>query len=216
MINLSLKIINEKQFERGLLEELRDRLNKVLTLVGNSPENKIRKLLIDSITSQPEWGSLRSGKLKADFGIPDTLNIDSLLNIWAQEFEIKHNKFKIYGKDVVGGITVSLIKENYSQVLSSAVSEIQSKGGTVFWLEWLLLAGNNVVVSDYSVIYNLNSLQRQYSRTGEALMKFKSGDSYKVDAAFAGTSDDNFITRALSNIQEDIVKIIYTEIENRF
>ena len=49
-------------------------------------------------------------------------------------------------------------------------------------LEWLLLAGNNVVVSDYSVIYNLNSLQRQYSRTGEALMKFKSGDSYKVDA----------------------------------
>lgn len=211
-LNISLKMIKEAKFEQDFLIAIRNHINQAISKIGNGPTSKIQGLIRYAITSQPEWDSLRDGKLQKDFGLPDGHNIDSLLSIWANEFILKVTPCKISAGQITGGVSLSLIEEGYSSALSNTVSEIQSKGGTVFWLQWLLLAGNNVLVKDYSVVYNLNSISRKSSRSGEALMKFKSGDTFKVDARFAGTDDDNFITRGLKSIEDDIMNILWDEI----
>ena len=211
-LTISLKMIKEAKFEHDFLIAIKNHINKAITQIGNGPTSKIQGLIRYAITSQPEWQSLRDGKLQQDFGLPDGHNIDSLLSIWANEFVLKVTPCKIFSGQITGNVSLSLIEDTYSAALSNTVSEIQSKGGTVFWLQWLLLAGNNVLVKDYSVVYNLNSISKKYSRSGEALMKFKSGETFKVDARFAGTDDDNFITRGLKNIENDIMDILWSEI----
>lgn len=211
-LNISLSMIKEAKFEKDFLIAIKNHINKAISRIGNGPTSKIQGLIRYAVTSQPEWDSLRDGKLQKDFGLPDGYNIDSLLSIWSNEFILKVTPCRIFSGQITGGVSLSLIEEGYSAVLSNTISEIQSKGGTVFWLEWLLLAGNNILVKDYSVVYNLNSISKKYSRSGDALMKFKSGETFKVDARFAGTEDDNFVTRGLKNIEDDIMNILWDEI----
>lgn len=212
-LSIGLVMIKQDKFERDFLNAIRNHINDGLSKIGQGPTQQIQEIIRKSISNQPEWDSLKNGKLKADFGIPDGYNIDILLDIWSKEFEVKTTRCKVSAGQITGGIGISLIEESYSASLSSYVADIQSKGGTVFWLQWLLLAGNNVLVKDYSVVYNLNSINKQYSRSGDALMKFKAGDTFKVDARFAGTDDDNFITRALSNIETDLLDIVWKELD---
>lgn len=208
-ITVSIKESVDK-IERMILEQIRDTIKPAIIIAANSISKSIKETIYSSIVNQPEWQSLKYGKLRVDFGIPDSINIDELLNIWINDFDIKVNPPKIINKQISGTITISIIEQSQRKVLDSSVSEIQSKGGKVYWLEWLLFAGDNIVVKDYHVIYNLNEIQQSYSRTGEGLMV--RGNDFKVDSIYSGTIDNNFITRSLEQIGDDINKITLKEV----
>jgi len=79
---------------------------------------------------------------------------------------------------------------------------------TLEWLRWLLLEGGKVIVSDYE--YRQGS-KRGGSRTGLGIMIKRRG-GWKVPAAIAGIESDNFVTRALSEIQDNIDIIVRQEL----
>jgi hypothetical protein len=75
-----------------------------------------------------------------------------------------------------------------------------------------VFAGDSIVVNNYHVIYSLSQKQASFSRTGKALMA-KRGN-FRVDPAFSGTEDNNFITRAMEGIEDEIFDIVIKQIEN--
>lgn len=208
MIGIGLQVTNINKMERWILEECRDRLKACFGRISID----LSLLLYTQIKQQPEWQSLEGGKLRSDFGIPNGLNLDNLLNVWAHDYNVKITQPKISGGDIRGGITIGVIDSEHNQALRQSAAHYSSKGGEVDWLNWLLFAGDSIVVRDYHVIYGLNQRQISFSRTGKALMA-KRGN-FKVDSAFSGTEDNNFITRAMDGVEDDIFDILQKEIEN--
>jgi hypothetical protein len=77
------------------------------------------------------------------------------------------------------------------------------------WLEWLLLKGNSIIVRNYNVKYG----QNPRSRSGDAIM-IDSTSSWRVPPEFAGTTRDNWTTRALNRVDKDINRIIQQSFES--
>jgi hypothetical protein len=77
------------------------------------------------------------------------------------------------------------------------------------WLEWLLLYGGKIIVRDYRVKMGSNNR----SRTGMAVMVESSGSNWRVPTEFAGTSNNNWVTRAINKIDNKILDILETELE---
>jgi len=75
----------------------------------------------------------------------------------------------------------------------------------------LLLYGGQIIVRNYRVKMGSN----RASRTGMAIMVESPGDSWRVPPEFAGTSNNNWVTRALSKIDDKILDIIQLEIERK-
>jgi hypothetical protein len=100
-------------------------------------------------------------------------------------------------------LSVYIQPEDFQNLFSlpSAVTETE-KGAVLPWLQWLLTAGDAILIVDYHVSYG----PYPTSRSGGGIMT--NGGVFKVDSQFSGTQDNNFITRALEKKQKEILSII--------
>ena len=80
----------------------------------------------------------------------------------------------------------------------------QYKGTDLNWLEWLLLFGNKTIIRDYVVEFGDNPR----SRTGRAVMKGVKSGKWGVPPEFAGTKNNNWITRAIESADSEINSIL--------
>ena len=79
-------------------------------------------------------------------------------------------------------------------LLNKDFSSYDSNGNSVDWLNWLLLAGDTIVVADYEVIYK----RTRSSRSGRGLMiSPEMTKGFRVRPEMSGVEDDNWITRSL-------------------
>ena len=100
-------------------------------------------------------------------------------------------------------MSIYIQPSSFDNLLSLAVANVITERGEVLpWLEWLLTAGNAIVIAGYSVEYG----NFQTSRTGGAIME--PVGFFKVDSQFSGTPENNFITRAIEPYGEEINNLI--------
>ena len=66
------------------------------------------------------------------------------------------------------------------------------EGGDLHWLRWLLLEGYKVLVVGFHFRF-------QPGRGRSQLGYMRKGGFWRVPPEYAGTADDNFVTRALRN-----------------
>jgi|LakMenEpi03Aug12_release.lakeMendotaPanAssembly.Ray.scaffolds.fasta_scaffold678460_1 hypothetical protein len=100
----------------------------------------------------------------------------------------------------LGGIGLTVLKDGIQQILSLPMGSYQSKGGKVDWLDWLLTAGTSEVISGYRVMYGFFDT----SRTGQAIMVKSKTKGFSIDPDYAGTENDNWITRSLKRVEGNI------------
>lgn len=157
--------------------------------------------IFNAIYECPEMESLRSGRLKYDFG----LDFDPTVAI----AEAVSNAFRTtYTKNYVGdyGFVIDIQPTSYLNVLDLPEAvQITENGETLPWLEWLLLYGSTVsVISDYGVKYC------EYGRSGGAIMieNYPTGP-FMVYSPYSGTQFDNFITRALEKHTPEIISAVW-------
>jgi hypothetical protein len=81
------------------------------------------------------------------------------------------------------------------------ISQQPIDGGSLPWLEWLLTLGDTIIIGSFGVEYG------PHGRTGKAHMT-KRARPFKVNSSFSGTIDNNFITRAVATVSQDIKNII--------
>jgi len=202
--------LDEQQFALAVVKELKQTLRSTIDrlLVKIRPslveyiENKLRKDPSDT------YYSLDIGQLRKDFGFRPGENAGERV-VKAVSSSIQLNALGPTSASL-GGIRLSLLKGGIESLLGRDFGAYDSYGNTVDWLKWLLTAGDTIIIADYEVIYK----DTPRSRSGYALMiSPKMSKGFRVDPAYSGTIDDNWITRALAATEVDMLKKLQEGLE---
>lgn len=212
-MKFSLKLLDKNNdLNKIILENIKSHIEKVINKSLPDIENSIKTLVKNALMSEPEYGSLKAGTLRAELGISNPEDVDRVVEAMLNTLEIKINPIKITGNGLNGGFVLRMIKsDDINGIINQDISNVidSERGYSLPWLEWLLFRGNQTIIQNYSVNYT-NSPR---SRSGMALM-IKSTGNWRVPSNFSGTESDNWTTRAINKIDQQIENIIKTNIEN--
>lgn len=197
----SVKLIEtENQFKKKVNKAIADEANKNVPKNIPKVRNQIRPLISSVLFASPEIQSLKSGLLRAEFGLdsdPSAEIVNAIIST------IKVQYFPITSKNLTGGLRIIMQPASFSNLLSLNIAQQPIEGGSLPWLEWLLTFGDSIIIADFGVQFGAF----EDTRSGRARMNSKFAP-YKVNSAFSGTRDDNFITRAIQTIEPDITRIL--------
>lgn len=201
---------SNNQITSAIIHSIKDVIGGAIKKSMNKIIDGVKEIVAESLRQEPEYGSLMSGKLKADFGIPDSSMVqrvvDALVNtITVTDIPITANK-----SGLGGGFVLTMMKsDDLSGVIYQDIASVSDiKGYTLPWLEWLLLQNNSPIVKNYQVKYGPSN----YSRSGLGIM-IPSDSDWRVPPEFAGSSDNNWTTRAVDRSEGQIYKLIQQSIE---
>ena len=179
----------------GLAKEINIAIKQAIPVL----QQKIMPIIQAALLSSPEINSLQNGILRAEFGLTSDPT-DELVAAILSTISIR----PLYAqKNRGGGIEITMQPSDYSNILGQSFAQQSIDGGSLPWLSWLLTLGDTVIITDFGVEFG----SFKTSRTGEAKMSSKAAP-YKVNSAFSGTLNDNFITRAINRVYPQIQSII--------
>jgi hypothetical protein len=210
----------EREMRDYFTEEIQKALPRVMKEVRSILLPKIEIVLKDS----EEWDSLMNGVLREEFGIANPRQaLDDILQAILAAVEVKSTPPR---GNILGGIQVSLLSDSFQEVLSShgaSYTSVNKKGieKAIPWLKWLLMEGNKIILTDYEI--NTQRASRKGSRTGRAIMVRPGSETlskrkasrpsrpatgWGVPRQFVGTPSNNWLTRTLEPVLEDIESVI--------
>lgn len=206
-MKFTIKILeSDRKIQQDILKALIQDVSAHMVGGLTKLKKELPNLLNNSIINSDEYTSLVNGQLKYDFGIANaSTKIAGLINIWLDNTQYDYKPPRIVGGQIKSSLSVSMIRADFSDVLKTDFALVvdNERGYSLPWLKWLLLDGTMPLVNNYDVTLGPN----KRSRTGFAVMT-PSTRSWSVISAFAGTVDDNWITRAIANSSSAIESLI--------
>lgn len=193
------------KFKTNIINEVTRKISRKKTSIETKIKDRIKTAVKNALVATPEYQSLISGKLRAELGIPEAdFRIIQVIDTWVNNIVVILKS----GVKPLLLIEIGVIQSDYGDVLGLAAATYTYTGkrghGEIPWLEWLLLEGDKRIVNRYEFSSNI----KRGSRTGMGIMISKKRGFWQVPPEFAGTSVDNFATRALGNIGNTIDKIV--------
>lgn len=187
--------------QKAMLQAIAKQANKVFTRLASQVRSKVSLVVKDAVYNSPEMASVRGGTLKLDFGLTFDPTI-AIANAVADSCEVFAEDIKVVAGKITGGLRLNIQPQNYLNVLNipQAVNVIED-GSELPWLEWLTLYGNQIIIVDFGVKYV------DGGRTGGAIM-VEQTKPFRVDPNYAGSEQDNFISRAITEIIPELTQII--------
>lgn len=189
---------------------------------------RVQEAVDTAIRSVPEWDSLIGGRLREELGVAQAEPVlDRVLLVIKENIlvQVENND-----GDSLGAISVRILQSDFQDVLSVPGTSYVSysaphyRGGSVAkpsvetpieWLRMLLFSGTDIVFPAAEI--NLDAVFRPASRTGRAIMirpTSRQPRGWGMPPEFSGTAEDNFLTRAVSLIADDVANIIFEEVVN--
>lgn len=161
-------------------------------------ENDISNTLKHVFVNSPEYDSLTSGDdLAKAFGIPQSdaiKKLDTIIDVLASSIVVKFKRLRASGTTITGGIEVGAFLANFKDILRLPEAQvITDKGQSLPWLEWLLIRGDTIIITDFEISFG----SYPTSRAGGALMVESVGGVWRVPPQYSGIITDNWITRAV-------------------
>ena len=200
-MSLSIKLLeSDKVIQRKINKALANEVNKTVSKNLPRVQDRISRLIRSSLNSSPEIISLRSGILKLEFGLDKDPTFDIIEAIMSS-LKIKFSPINY--KDFSGGVLIVLQPSDYRNLFSLPAAYQEIDDGVLPWLSWLLTLGDSVIITRFGVEIG----DFPDSRTGGARMSQKAAP-YKVNSAYSGTEEDNFITRSVARVSNEIQAII--------
>jgi hypothetical protein len=186
----------EKKINESIAKELNILLNKNYKKV----QSQIQFALNDWIRSQPEIKSLLQegvpNSLHAQLGLisgQGLLSASDIVNAVVSSLEVELIQFN---NKLQGGVNFYVQKDDFKNLLGLSSGFSPSENLPLHWLKWLLFDGSSTVVYGYTYVPDFSG------RSGGGIMR--SGGAWRIPIEFAGTQDDNFITRALVNRNNEL------------
>ena len=206
MLKGQIKILEtNKQIEKMIMQSLVVDLNKYYGQRGPKVLVPLQQALRAELMNSPTLRSLSgSGKLRADFGIPKGQDVVTpIVEAIVNSCGVIMQKITYTAGGFRGGLIVNVQPTNFVNLLGLSSGAVKTlKGQSIPWLSWLLEAGSSVIIANFGVKYKMGT-----GRSGQATMT--SGNRpFSVDPIYAGTSTDNFVTKAVENIQDNLISII--------
>jgi hypothetical protein len=202
---------NDKSIRDAILKEISIHVDQSVRNSINSVKNNVSQIIGESLRQEPEYSSLKSGRLLYEFGIPDTSFVDKVVDAAAGAVEVVYNPVTFNSRGVRGGLKIQALglKDIDGLIATDIASVNDSKGYSLPWLRWLLLEGGSPIVKNFEVKLGPS----RNSRTGNAIM-VKSLTNWSVPSSFVGTQSNNWFTRGIERIEDSVIqKAIQQEIE---
>lgn len=203
--NLQL-LESNSTINKSILDAMQQHLSKALRSVPAKLASDLKNIVAEALRAEPEYQSLISGQLRSEMGIADTSNVDIVIEKLVNTLQVAYTPVSYNSRSITGGFTMTMMKsDDLGGVIADSAAYVTDglRGYSLPWLEWLLLRGSDTIVSNYSVKFGSNSR----SRTGDAIM-VSSSSSWRVPPQFAGTSQNNWTTRAIAACEDRIIKAI--------
>lgn len=212
-MKVHLKLLDsDSQISKNILLAIKEQVDGIFKNISTKIVPSIKDIVSKALKSEPEYFSLKNGKLRYEMGIADTSSVDIVIQKLVDTLSWTSTGVKISGSSLSGGFVLTMMKsDDLNGVISdqSAFVVDQVRGYQLPWLQWLLLRGNNIVVQNYSVKLGSNPA----SRTGNAIM-VHSSKSWRVPPEFVGTQDNNWTTRAIAAAENEILQTLESAIRN--
>jgi hypothetical protein len=212
-MKISIKLLDSNAvIGTKILSAIISQLQPAFTQTQQALQQSLPKIVKDVLILEPEYASLLSGQLRSELGIPDAdSKIDQIFNAWSTNLLVENKPISIKGSGLSGGFSINIIKSDFSDILSlpAAVVVDNTSGSIIPWLQWLLIEGNQILIRDYKLRMGPNSR----SRTGNAIMVSSSKDNWRVPPQFAGTINNNWVTRAIDRLDDTVLSYIEKELE---
>ena len=211
-MKFTCKLMNSDSYIRqNVLKLLAEEINSVFKKSVVSIEAKIKILIKEALREQPEYASLvnYTGDLRLNFGIADVSSIDSAISEFAGSSTIEFKPVKVGNVGLSGGFILKFIPQSSINSAISSTATTTEKGQSLPWLSWLLYEGTAPIIRNYDIKFSNNL----YSRTGGSIM-IPSNKNWRVPAEYAGTVNNNWITRAIENKDENIYYIVEQTIKD--
>jgi hypothetical protein len=202
-------LTTDNEMIKEILGVIAENINKAVRKAIPQFKPAVSPLVSTLIQASPEYQALLSGRLKDELGLttPDVA-LSAIVKAIIDSITIEYTDAKISGDVITGSLTLSLLRTDYSDIIP-----LQDLAGTpIPWLQWLLTAGDSIVVANYNVGLRQGS---SASRAGSVIM-IPSGQGYRVPPEFAGTENNNWLTRSLIGIEPEIGNIMENEINRQF
>jgi len=196
------------KFHKDILKEINIKLTQVLPMAVKNIRTKLGEAVRFRIMGSPEYAAITGGGFRGELGLPDgEARINAIIERWVESISVKYVKGK---GSSLGSINIGILESDWIDVLAmgeATLTYMSKKGAkSLEWLRWLLKEGGAVIVSRYDFVP-----QAKGSRTGLGIM-VKGGKGWRVPAQFAGTEKDNFVTKSLAGIAQDIDTIVRREV----
>jgi len=197
-----MKIINAlKKINTALVSSL----NEIIFKRRNAADYKLRSSINGWIRSSPEIESLLAdgfpNSLSAQFGLRQgsaEQAVGDIVDAIVSSIEIDIKKID---KNFTGGIEFRCQPSTFSAILGLSSGHVFTEKGTdLHWIDWLLTQGDKAIIVGYR--YQAASAGR--SGGGRMIPR----GVFRVPPKFSGSSNDNFITRALSGKEQEISNIL--------
>jgi hypothetical protein len=213
MLKFSLNLVeNDTQIKKMILQALADDVNIVIKKAMPEINSRIQQVVKNAIELEPEYASLKSGQLRAELGISDPSNIDKVVDAIVNNSKITHSPVRAGQVGLIGGFEYNLIKaDDMGGVIYTDIGSVfDPKGYYLPWLQWLLYEGGRPLVKKFRVQMGPS----KNSRSGMAIM-VRDKANWHIPPQFAGTITNNWITRAIDRLDNEIISIIQTSIEKK-
>jgi|688.fasta_scaffold17342_5 hypothetical protein len=204
---------SNNQIYEAILNNIKSILDVAINKSINNIRANIRNLIQQRVTNEPEYLSLKNGKLRLEFGIENIDTIDKFIDLVLNTLKVETKPIQVNKLSVSGGFQCSFLDRDELQNLVSSEPALvyDNKGYYLPWAKWLLLEGNKRIVKQYDV----SQLNSNKSRSGMGFM-IRSDTDWFVPREFAGSITNNWLSRGIGKITEQqITSIIQTEIEKQ-
>jgi len=199
---ITVKLLGSNQeIQRNINKAIAEHFNKIIRNKNRKILGKLKFSVDNWVRSQPEIESLlsegQSNSLNAQFGIRSGNGESAVEAIVSAVVDATQINIKKLNEKLEGGIDFLFQPKDFQNLLALPQGHtITEKGADLHWLDWLLTAGDRIVVVGYK--YKPDS----EGRSGGGVME--GGGSFRVDPKFSGTLENNFITRALSGNDKEL------------
>lgn len=206
----------ERKLREMIVMELKPKIIKAFEVSIPAIKKFIREHIEAQISSSYDFRSMMGGELAAELGFEDgTKIVRAIIRELLKEIDVKIEKsrFDANGIEIVlGARFIDLSFSNVLDMPEASYLSMSETGETLVeipWAEWLLTKGYSIVVKNYYIDYSLTPEESKRSRSGLALMKPSKTQNYRIPSGYAGTINDNVITRAFEKSE----KILSAKIE---
>ena len=209
IMKFTLQVDNDNANRDAMLNALTSEINEHMRGIDNNITALIRPLVTEAIMSCYEMNSLLGGSLQGHLGLRPGDNDYAVFAITQAVSNATYATWTPVQNKKPGRLEILVQPDNFANLLSlrAGVNVATHKTDGEYemeWLDWLLTLGDTPIVKGFEY-------QRDPTgRSGIGIMKKKDGVSWRVPPEFAGTLDDNFVTRALDQpfIEREITTIL--------
>lgn len=203
---------NSRKFRQGLISQVRQRYRSVYPRIKSVLKDYFDQEMTKQFYANETVQSCINGVLRAELGlnVPEA-SLAVILQKMLSTLTINVSAPK--DEKSILRITVQAVREDLEDLLGLAAGKqdwtdrrgTEIRGEPLPWLEWLLVEGGNVIISDY-VVNKSGALGRSGM---PALMEEKPGKFWKVPARFQGTRTDNFILDIVDKVEKALKKNLW-------